>query len=92
MSARFSGRARSPLQWQASLGGLMAADARVYATCTGCGWTRNPLPLEPIAAKFGVNYSLWDRRPRCRQPGCTGRVLFMATLGDSTPYRPLKSV
>lgn len=69
---------------------MKANDVEVYATCTGCGWTLNPLPLDPIIAKRGADYSLFDKRSRCRQPGCDrGQVIYLYRPAGvhGTPYR-----
>jgi hypothetical protein len=70
---------------------MKANGVEVYATCTRCGWTEQPLSLDPIIEKLGAGYSLFDRRPKCRQPGCVGgTVHFMYRSGGvhGTPYRP----
>jgi hypothetical protein len=85
--------------WAATVGAMKANATQVYATCTRCGWREDPLPLDPIIEKFGAEFSLFDRRPRCRQPGadgglpCTGKVLFLYRPPGvhGTPYRPCKT-
>lgn len=93
MGAQTRYRSRSAPSWAATVGAMKADGVDVYATCTCCGWTENPLALDPIIAKLGPAYSLFDKRPACRQPACAGKVLFMYRPGGAhgSPYRPCKT-
>ncbi len=84
---------RSAPSWAETVGAMKANRVEVYATCTGCGWRENPLPLDPIIEKLGADYTLFDRRPACREKGCVGRVLFMYRPGGNhgSPFRPCKT-
>lgn len=73
---------------------MKANGVEVYATCTRCSWTLRPFPLGPVIEKLGPGYSLFDRRPRCKQPGCkNGQVLFMYRSAGThgTPFRPCRT-
>lgn len=45
--------------------------------------------LARVEAAKGLDFSLVNRRPKCHQPGCFGRVLLSYAPGPSTPFRPL---
>lgn len=77
-----SGARRYPLAWQKTVGALMDAGAEVKAYCTRCDVAR-PADLGAIAEKFGRSYSLWDRRPPCKVQGCTGIIMFRASLNKA---------
>jgi hypothetical protein len=52
-----------------------------YARCTTCGGDKT-VDLPALMAKVGPDYSLWNRRCRCRlTEGCTGWVRFMVGPG-----------
>lgn len=69
-----------------SVGALIAAGVEVRASCTLCaGW--RVVDLAAIAATRGADFSLWNKRARCRlTPGCAGvnRFRFNAR-GRSEP-------
>lgn len=75
--------------WLQSLGAMIDGDAQIQAICNRCGrlkrFTRED--LERLAAKVGRDYSLINRRTRCRlKQGCEGWVRFYYLMGV---YRPL---
>lgn len=81
---------RHPQAWQATVRGLIINGAIVHVACSSCGlWRR--VDLLAIAVAMGDDFSLWDRRPRCRENGCDGQVFFHASPGEGTISRPLKS-
>lgn len=81
---------RIPASWQATVGGMRAVGARVYIACLGrdCE-TSTPVDPAAIAARFGDEFSLWDRRPICEACGRLGH--YMASPAEGTPYRPLRT-
>lgn len=90
MGAQTRYTSRSAPSWAATVGAMKASGCEVYATCTGCSWSVSPLPLDPIIEKLGVDYSLFDKRSRCRQPGCErGQVIYLYRPAGvhGTPYR-----
>lgn len=46
--------------------------------------------LKPIMDRHGPGFSLTNRRPPCRMPGCLGRVIFSDV--SSTWPRPLQTI
>ena len=74
--------------WAATVG-VMASDPEVVvaASCSRCGYHKKRVELQPIIDRFGADYSLFDKRPRCRTKGCSGRVLFSVGIGKG-PMRP----
>lgn len=72
--------------WARTLGTMIAGNCRVRVGCTRCGrW--DDVDVVALAAKAGLEYSLIDRRCRCRlTPGCKGWNSFSYLLGV---YRPL---
>jgi hypothetical protein len=52
-----------------------------WAECHTCH-SQQKIDLEALAAKVGRDYSLWNRRCRCRwTPGCKGFTVFMCGGG-----------
>jgi hypothetical protein len=81
---------RRPLTWQGNLANMKRYGTRLAQVCgtRDClNWT--PLDLDELMAAYGPSYMLWDKRPACRR--CGARTHFMASPGDSTPFRPLLS-
>jgi len=81
---------RNPAAWQSTVGQMRSSGAAVYLACTsqGCGRS-TPMNLTDVAAKFGDDFSLWNRRPVCPECGRVGH--YMASPGAGTPYRPLRT-
>lgn len=50
------------------------------ARCNMCGF-KKAIDIADLAAKVGAEYKLWDRRCRCKQPGCVGWVRFFGARG-----------
>ena len=81
---------RNPAQWESSVGDMLAIGASVYIACTSRGCQKpSRLSLEQLVAKFGADFSLWDRRAVCPHCGHVGH--YMASPSRGTPYRPLRS-
>ena len=56
-----------------------------FGRCTTCG-KEKAVDLPALAAKMGGEYSLWNRRCRCRlTEGCRGWVRFYVGPGWPTP-------
>lgn len=75
--------------WLENLGAMIDGDAHIQASCTACGqYVRFArADLEALAAKVGRDFSLRNRRCRCRlTPGCRGWNRFFYLAGV---YRPL---
>lgn len=71
--------------WVRSLDALIAAKVRVTANCTLCG-AHDFIDLEALREKVGGEYSLWNRRCRCRlTPGCEGWNRFRYVKGMAWP-------
>jgi hypothetical protein len=49
----------------------------VITKCLACGLVMQT-DLAFIARSVSRDLSIWNRRPRCRRLGCTGRVQFQA--------------
>ena len=45
--------------------------------------------LDAIAAVKGRDTTLIGEHPRCKIIGCKGRVFFLYTPAEGTPFRPL---
>lgn len=69
---------------EARVGWLMIHGRAVKWDCEVCG-RAGPVDLIRIANHRGLDFSLANRRPRCRSPGCPGRVRFF----DITSTWPL---
>lgn len=83
---------RWPEAWSETVGAMKASGTEVYATCSGCGWTLKPLPLDPIIEKLGADYSLFDKRSKCRE--CpNGVVIYLYRPGGThgSPFRPCRT-
>lgn len=78
----------SDLRCFASLRGMIGAGTRVRAICGKCR-TCLEVDLAPLAASLGLDSSLVDRHPPCRVTGCEGRVTFIASPREGTPFRAL---
>jgi hypothetical protein len=93
MGAQTRYTSRSAPSWAATVGAMIESGCEVYATCSGCSYTVKPLPLAPILEKLGADYSLFDKRSRCRQPGCRGEVHYLYRPGGvhGSPFRPCKT-
>lgn len=88
---RYGGDPRTPPAWAATVGTMKASGAHVAASCGTCGYHKTPLDLDRLIRERGEGFSLWDRRPKCPQPGCTGRILFLYSGSAATPTRPCRS-
>ena len=63
--------------WTATLGAMLDNGVSCRATCTKCDAWRD-IDLEALAAKIGLDTTLWNKRTRCRlTDGCAGRNRFM---------------
>lgn len=65
------------LSWTEDLEALIAHEARVYAVCGGDHGS-DGVDLQALLREFGPRFSLWNRHPPCRRPGCRSRVKFWA--------------
>jgi hypothetical protein len=74
-------------EWESTLGKMRKFGTIVQWSCSTCN-RYGRVDLAPLIEALGEDESLWDRRPPCKQPGCTGRVIFMASPSEGTPFRP----
>ena len=63
-----------------SVADLIRAGHVVMWDCEVCG-RRGPVDLLAIERVCGPNFTLANRRPRCRHAGCPGRVRFRLAMG-----------
>lgn len=67
--------------WVRSLDSLIEQGVRVTVSCTLCN-AHDVVDLVALRDKVGGNYSLWNRRCRCRlTEGCTGWNRFRYVNG-----------
>jgi len=59
---------------------LIRAGHTVVWDCEVCR-LRGPVDLIAIERRRGPAFTLANRRPRCRQSGCPGRVRFRLAMG-----------
>jgi hypothetical protein len=80
------------MAWMGTLRQMKEHRTIIKASCRerGCGhswyW-----PLKDLITIYGEDGDLWDKHPPCQKPGCDGEIVFLASLGRSTPARPLVS-
>ena len=75
--------------WVRTVSAMREAGVRVRWSCHACGqW--GDVDLAKVEQARGPAFSLINRRPRCRQPGCSGHVLLLYSPGAGTPFRPLQ--
>lgn len=77
-----------PLAWQATLGGLVEAGARLRQRCAPCDTWEEIDPVEAFCL-HGPDFSLWDYAEACDR--CGGPTTFHASPGHGTPFLPLRS-
>lgn len=63
-----------------TLGCYMRTTIPVEARCNKCAF-KQPVDIAALVEKVGPAYKLWDRRSRCKQPGCDGWVRFFSARG-----------
>lgn len=63
---------------------VMARGGKACWRCSVCQG-QGPVDLVAVAAALGLDATLGNRRPRCRVPGCPGRVRFL----DANSFWPL---
>jgi len=80
-----------PMRWMSTLGAMKAEGTVVRASCQACGkW--HDVDLDEMIRELGSpEATLWDRHPPCLDPACDGLLMFMASPGLGTPFRPLLS-
>jgi hypothetical protein len=83
---------RSIPSWAATVGAMKHSGCEVMACCAECGFKVKPLPLDPIIARRGADFSLFDKRSPCPNKKCRGTVFFMYSGGAGTPYRPCRTI
>lgn len=62
----------------------------VIAACDVCR-VKMSVSLGVLARVRGPDYSLWNRRGRCKVVGCRGRVAFLADVGCGRGFEPLQA-
>ena len=75
------------LNWIATVGGMIRAGTSVRATCRKCQVCLD-VDLAPLLMRLGDKGTLINRHPPCRVIGCGGTVIFSASPGEGTPFRP----
>lgn len=63
-----------------TLGGYLQTTIPVEARCNKCAFQQS-VNIAALAEKCGESYQLWDRRSRCKKPGCEGWVRFFGARG-----------
>lgn len=63
-----------------TLGDYLRTTIPVEARCNKCDFIQR-VDIAALAEKVGLTYQLWDRRSRCKQPGCDGWVRFFGARG-----------
>lgn len=71
--------------------GAMIADG-IHVTWSCSRGHFGVVALPQIAAQRGPDFSLVDKRARCREPGCNGQVHFRYAASPSTPSRRLEAL
>lgn len=79
--------------WAVSFSTLAKIEAKgtsiraICEQCRGC-WD---LDVDRLIAEHGADFSLIDRRGRCRTPGWTRRPgpTFQVSMGPYSPFQPL---
>lgn len=74
--------------WVRTVHDMRKGNVLVRWSCRVCD-NFGDVDLERIETVKGADFSLVNKRPRCKQPGCSGHVLFLYSPGKSTPMRPL---
>ena len=69
---------------------MQQAGWEVISRCSTCGLMM-PVDLDVLIWRLGASASLWNRRPRCRRIGCSGRVEFQARFWPGGYYQPLSA-
>ena len=63
-----------------TLGDYLRTTIPVEARCNKCA-LQQTVDIAALAEKVGHGYVLWDRRSRCKEPGCGGWVRFFGARG-----------
>lgn len=63
-----------------TLGNYLKTTIPVEVRCNTCDFIQ-PVDIVALAEKVGMEYQLWDRRSRCKQPGCQGWNRFFSARG-----------
>jgi len=63
-----------------TLGCYLRTTIPVEARSNKCAF-KQLVDIAALADKVGPAYKLWDRRSRCKQPGCDGWVRFFSARG-----------
>ncbi|HEX8444117.1 MAG TPA: hypothetical protein VF631_10780 [Allosphingosinicella sp.] len=71
--------------WARSIGGMLAGGAAVRFACGGCRRLFD-VDLTALAVLRGAEWSLIDRRARCKASKCRARGLFVAAAGRHEPF------
>jgi hypothetical protein len=87
-NVRYADQPRMIPAWAATVRLCLENGVIVDAVCGSCNLFR-PAQLEAIQAKFGNDYNLFDKKPRCPQCGKLGH--FMYSVAPGTPKRPMRT-
>lgn len=63
-----------------TLGNYLRTTIPIEVRCNKCELNQ-PVDIAALAEKMGLDYRLWDRRSRCKQPGCDGWNRFFSARG-----------
>jgi hypothetical protein len=72
-----------PARTRRTLAEMVESGFESFARCPTCGFHKE-IDLPALLAKVGPDYSLWNRRCRCRRPNCIGWVRFAVGPGWQT--------
>lgn len=79
----------SIMAWMHTLGEMKLYGTRLSVSCGRCGFWRRVEVDEMIEILGGPDMTVWDCRPPCEAEMCDGSMIFMASPGSGTPFRPL---
>jgi hypothetical protein len=71
-----------------SVGDMIRQGWDVHSKCQGCQHLFR-VNLKMIARVKGADFSLWNRRERCKRLGCTGFMVFQGKTPDMSWHEPL---
>lgn len=63
-----------------TLGNYLRTTIPVEARCNKCEFIQR-VDIAALAERVGLDYVLFDRRSRCKQPGCDGWIRFFSARG-----------
>ena len=67
---------------------MKAAKCRAIAICGHCRECYD-INIDDLIEKYGEDFSLIDRKGRCRDAACRGSCLFLVSPKEGTPFARL---